>query len=57
MTDYKNMSRSELLLLAASTLKEVGSSLRNKNNRSEARAKFHILEAIEILRKEAKKNG
>lgn len=56
MTDYKNMSRQELLKLAAATLKEVSSSLRGTRNRAESRAKFHILEAIEILRKESK-NG
>lgn len=57
MTDFKNMSRSELLKLAAATLKEVAKSLRSKNNRSESRAKFHIAEAVEILRKESKNNG
>lgn len=57
MTDYKNMTRPELLKLAAATLKEVSSSLRGTRNRAESRAKFHILEAIEILRKESKNNG
>jgi hypothetical protein len=57
MTDYKNMSRSELLKLAASTLKEISRSLRSENSRAESRAKFHISEAVEILRKEANKNG
>lgn len=57
MNDYKNMSRPELLRLANKMLKEISLFLQDKKNRSESRAKFHISEAMHILKREADRNG